>query len=203
MLEPKSDAPLSEIQLEVIKKTAEGFKTPDSTGKLHTEVAESIRRNIAIAKNPVVRATGVDLLGNYANGSDRDCDYVPRVQEKVLEEIATIGADDPSAKVKEAALYQISEIFYKPDFNEKIGDQVVEAIRKVVASVTVTEQDSPEAEVVKKALDKLSSYANGIHKDWEYIPQVQSKARRAIDSITATMGVAKFEDLKPQDLIYR
>jgi len=192
-----AEAPVLGVQIEAIKKVAEGFNKADFNGRLHSEVAESVARNIVIAEEEPVKVEGLKVLGNYASATGRDWEYVPQVQEKVVDQIAAIGQGEPSIPVKGEALTQIARRFDKADFNGRTHGQAVDAMRKVASSVTVTEQNSPQAELVNKAIDRLGAYASATGRDWEYVPQVQSKARAAIDYISATAGVAKLTDLKP------
>ncbi len=110
------------------------------------------------------------MIGDYAIATGQDWVYVPQVQEKVVDQIAAIGQGEPSIPVKDAALTQIARRFNKADYNGRTHEQAVDAMRRVASSVTVTEQNSPQAELVKKAIDRLGKYAWATGKYWEYVP---------------------------------
>ncbi len=48
------EAPVQGVQMEAIKKVAEGFNKADYNGSLHSKVAESVARNIVFAKEEAV-----------------------------------------------------------------------------------------------------------------------------------------------------
>ncbi len=197
MLEPKLDNPLSEIQSVTILNLAEKFKAFDRTGESHEKIADSILKIVSNAKDPAVRRKGLALLGNYAD--DFGYDYgIPQVQDKIIDKIASIAAQDPDAAVKDNVLSTIIYRFDQPDSSGERHGQAVEAIKKIAASVTVSEDSSPEKTlIVKKAIDKLASYVKGLTTGREYFPEAQSKAKEAVDYLIATVGVEKFEHLKP------
>ncbi len=193
MTVPIKKTPMSEIHLETMEKLSEGFKKPDFSYNVHREIAGSITRTIVNSEEPVVRAKGVEILGSYANG---DFEWGrPSIQKDIIDTIISIGEKDKAMNVKNTTLTQLSLILKNQDSNKKHA-QVVKGIGKIVGSVTVLAENSPEAAyLVRDGLYILISYVNN-SGDYRYgRPEIQSKAIETIDYIIVIADVAKFENL--------
>lgn len=196
-IEGTREAPLSEIQQGAMRKLVEGFKRQDYSGQLHRQIVKSLTTNIVNAKDPMVRAEGVTLLGLYANGLGHGWCCRPELQAEILDTLASVGEKETVMEVKEATLEQLAIRLEQPNPGGRIHGQAVQGIRRMALSVTVTKKDSPEADFISHALDRLSAFVNRKGNERSYRPEIQSQAISEMDYITATAGVASLEDLKP------
>lgn len=187
----------SEIQLGSIRRLAEGFKRTDYSGRLHRQIAQSIRCIIANAQDPLIRVEGVTALGLYANGIGYGWHCRPRVQAEILDILTTIGEKDQAMTVKEAALEQLGNRLERPNLGGRMHELAVNGIRRMSLSVTVTEKDSPEDDFIYHSLVRLGAFVKIRGSELSYRSAIKSQAASAIDYITLTAGVRSFQDLTP------
>ena len=207
MPEPIMETPVATIQVEAINALARGFDKRDyANGAEHRGMLETLTRSIATADNSDVKTEGIRKLGDYSvrTSVDTHSEYlqVKSVQDEAVDAIATISAEDPDIKVKDAGLEQVARRLDLRDYrNGEVHSGAIDAIRRIATSATVKEGDQTAAPMVKKAIDILSGYSTrtsvDTHSEYLQVKSVQEQAKGIIHLITSTVGVEKFSDLKP------